>query len=179
MVVEMVELTCAGCGTKFQRPAKEVRRQRKKDPNRDFYCKMPCYGKTAATAHLDGHRPGAAHLDSGNRQDQFSAFRIFLRNARSRKQALDLDLAYLRALWEIQGGRCALSGRPMELPRNTRAWERDSHNPWKPSLDRIDSTKGYVQGNVRFVSMIGNYCKNRFTDTDVIEFCQAVASHHP
>jgi hypothetical protein len=66
----------------------------------------------------------------------------------------------------------------MALPRNTMAFEQDRHNPWKPSLDRIDSTKGYLKGNVRFVTAMANICKGAFPDEDVVAFCKAVAGYH-
>jgi hypothetical protein len=45
-------------------------------------------------------------------------------------------------------------------------------HPFKPSIDRIDSSKEYVLGNVKIVWMIENYCKNTFTDEQVLEFCK-------
>lgn len=45
-------------------------------------------------------------------------------------------------------------------------------HPFKPSIDRIDSSKGYTINNVRICWMIENLCKNTFTDDDVIEFCK-------
>ena len=44
--------------------------------------------------------------------------------------------------------------------------------PFKPSIDRIDNTKGYTKDNVKICWLIENYCKNTFTDEDVIEFCR-------
>jgi hypothetical protein len=43
-------------------------------------------------------------------------------------------------------------------------------------LDRIDHSKGYIEGNVRFVACIANYARNAFTDEDLQEFCEAVVS---
>jgi len=37
-----------------------------------------------------------------------------------------------------------------------------------------DPTRGYVRGNVRFVTLMGNLARNRFSDTDLIAFCEAV-----
>lgn len=45
-------------------------------------------------------------------------------------------------------------------------------NPFNLSLDRIDSSNGYTLGNIRICWLIENYCKNSFTDDDVIEFCK-------
>ena len=45
-------------------------------------------------------------------------------------------------------------------------------NPFKPSLDRIDNSKGYTSDNIKVVWQIENYCKNTYTENDVIEFCK-------
>ena len=50
--------------------------------------------------------------------------------------------------------------------------------PYTASLDRIDSEKGYVKENVRFVAVIANFSKNKFSDEDVIDFCEAVTQVH-
>ena len=46
--------------------------------------------------------------------------------------------------------------------------------PDQASLDRIDNSKGYVKGNVRFVALIYNYARNGFDDEAVLAFCNAV-----
>lgn len=45
-------------------------------------------------------------------------------------------------------------------------------HPFKPSIDRIDSSKGYSIDNVRICWLIENLCKNTFSEEDVIEFCK-------
>jgi len=123
-------------------------------------------------------RGNASVLIADNRQDEYSPFRYFMRKARNRPQRTNLDLRYLKDLWEEQEGRCALSGLPLDLPRNSLAWEQRTGDPWKPSLDRVDSSRGYLKGNVRFVAMIANLAKQRFMDQELVAFCRAVASKH-
>lgn len=42
--------------------------------------------------------------------------------------------------------------------------------PAAASLDRIDSTKGYVKGNVQFVCRAINLAKSTFSDADMKNF---------
>ena len=49
----------------------------------------------------------------------------------------------------------------------------------RASLDRIDNSLGYVKGNVRFISIMANYCRNTFEDKDLMEFCEAVVDNIP
>jgi len=53
---------------------------------------------------------------------------------------------------------------------NYHSWE--GRNPFRPSVDRIDSTKGYVMNNIRITWFIDNLCKNNFTEEDVLKYCK-------
>lgn len=48
--------------------------------------------------------------------------------------------------------------------------------PRRGSIDRIDSSKGYVKGNVHFVCCIVNYAKGRWTLDQFREMCSAISS---
>ena len=173
-----VEVLCGGCGTLFVRSAAEVRRQRKRKPDREFFCSLRCYAVHRGRSNLGPHlaRGNVSVLRADNRQDEFSPFRYFMRKARCRSRGVNLDLPYLKRLWADQEGRCKVSGLPLVLPRNSLEWERRTHDPWKPSLDRIDPTRGYLKGNVRFVSVMANLARQRFTDAEVLVFCRAVVA---
>jgi len=94
---------------------------------------------------------------------------LALIGARKRKKyKVRIDAAYLRCLREKQDNRCALSGVLFD-------------GEIKPSLDRIDNTKGYIDGNVRLITVALNYAKATMTDEQFIAMCRAVvdyADHH-
>lgn len=46
------------------------------------------------------------------------------------------------------------------------------------SLDRIDSTKGYIEGNVRWVNKDYNMLKCDLTDDQLLEMCTTIVKHH-
>jgi len=177
--MQLMELVCAGCGVQFAKPKSEVKRQRRAGRQR-FWCGLACHAKHSGKANLGQNlvRGRPENLDSSNRLDRYSPFRYFLRKARSRGGETDLDLPFLEALWSEQRGRCALSGIAMEMPPSTLAWETQSLDPWKPSLDRIDSARGYLKGNVRFVTVLGNMAKGRYSDADLMRFCRAVVERN-
>jgi hypothetical protein len=178
----LVQMSCAGCGAQFERHSAEMNRHLRRNPERKFYCSRSCYAKNEGKNRL-GPMLGLGRpelLVPGKLTDQYSPFRYFMRKARNRelKDPTDLDLPFLKELWEKQEGRCALSGLRMELPKHATAWGERLNDPWKPSLDRIDSSVGYIKINVRFVTVIANFAKQNFSDEQLFAFCRAVTQHH-
>ena len=76
-------------------------------------------------------------------------------------------------LWKKQKGKCALSGIEMTLTHGTSA----AMNPTKISVDRIDNSQGYVDGNVQLILWQANAAKSVWSNQQLIEMCKAVASH--
>jgi hypothetical protein len=74
----------------------------------------------------------------------------------------DLDI-----LWEEQKGLCALTQQPMST-------DYSANKYIGISLDRIDSNKGYIKGNIQLVTGIVNICKNILNNNDFIELCKKV-----
>jgi hypothetical protein len=93
-----------------------------------------------------------------------------------KKHDFNIDLKYLEYLWKKQKGICPFTGNKMRVITNKIS--KEPRTPYDASLDRIDNDKGYVKGNLRFISLMANYGLNRFTDYDLIEFCQEVSLNH-
>lgn len=93
-----------------------------------------------------------------------------LTNARNRSQkksfAFDLTREWCEQNWT---GACSLSGLPFQFGTQT-------HFPFSPSIDRIDSSKGYTQNNCRFVLFAVNSFKGTGTDDQMIEIARAIVS---
>ena len=77
----------------------------------------------------------------------------------------DLEFEHLADLLIQQDFKCALTGIPLDAMNI-------SNNA---SLDRIDSSKGYVMGNVQWVVSEINMMKQQYTQERFIELCCAVA----
>jgi hypothetical protein len=93
-----------------------------------------------------------------------------------KKFDFDLDLPYLKTLWEKQKGICPYSKVPMLLFPTL---HKTKFKPTAASLDRIDSNRGYVKGNVEFVCLSINYAKNRFDRNEFIEFISNINQFTP
>lgn len=90
-----------------------------------------------------------------------------LNHATKRKQHLgfDIDLVYLCQLYAQQQGRCALSG--VEMTYSAGAGRVNTNI----SIDRIDSSVGYVRGNVQFVCDVVNRMKQDLSQIDLMLWC--------
>lgn len=168
-----IKLTCPVCEQGFERRRAEYNRSQKL--GRPSYCSRKC-GAYANKENLGENLGNTEFLLKGgdNRSDEFTKFKWFMRCVRRRRKEHNIDLPYLKQIWEEQKGVCPLTGWKLELPRHASDWKTKDNKIQRASLDRIDSNKGYVKGNVRFISVMANYCKNQFTDEDVILFCEAV-----
>lgn len=104
-------------------------------------------------------------------------FNHFKNTAKRRDIEFSVTLNYLWNLYEKQNGACALSGLPISLPTHTGIGGAET-SANSASLDRIDSSKGYVEGNVQWVHKIANIAKNDLSQEGFIALCHAVASQH-
>ncbi len=115
----------------------------------------------------------------GNRRDKYSPFRqhhkLARRRVKSNGRECNITLEYLKELWEKQSGRCPYTGWKLDNLQTTSDWNSNILNPKTASLDRIDSRKGYVFGNVQFVSVMANYAKRDFLEEELLRFCEAVS----
>lgn len=85
------------------------------------------------------------------------------------RSQFDIDRKYIVDLVEIQNNKCAVSGMNLE-------WEY--HSPRKVSIDRIDSTKGYIKDNIRLVCKQVNYGISNFSIDDFYIMCKSVVEHN-
>jgi len=74
-------------------------------------------------------------------------------------------------IWTQQNGLCKYSGVPLTYRPHQRASGENT-----ASLDRIDSSKGYVKGNIQFVHKRISFMKNDMTEDVFIEWCRKVFS---
>jgi len=95
------------------------------------------------------------------------------KRAISRLMDFDLTIEYLSDLFDKQEGKCALSGRPIYFSE-ARKYKLET----SASLDRIDNNKGYIKGNVQFVSKQLNFAKHKMDQADFIQLCKDVIKTH-
>lgn len=92
----------------------------------------------------------------------------------AKKRGLELGVTkeYLWELFLKQEKKCALTGEPLKFHSR---W--DAHDG-TASLDRIDSDKGYVVGNVQWVHQDVNYMKQDFSTKYFLSLCEKICKHN-
>lgn len=78
---------------------------------------------------------------------------------------LEVEVDFLEFLWEQQNGKCALTGVEMTYKFGSL---------FAASPDRIDSSVGYVIGNIQLVCKAVNIAKGSASDADLKEWIEAV-----
>lgn len=98
--------------------------------------------------------------------------------AKQRNLEFSVSKEYLWNLYQQQNGKCALSGITLDLTKNFANILRKTGQYVSASIDRIDSTRGYVEGNVQWVHKDINQIKHKFGQEVFIKMCKLVAKTH-
>jgi hypothetical protein len=93
-------------------------------------------------------------------------------------QPVEVDLDYLYEVGSSQDFFCALTGNELEFTRGGSHWLGKWCNPQSCTIDRIDSSKGYVEGNIQLITWKANCLKQHLNNEEFIEFCKDVAFEH-
>lgn len=108
------------------------------------------------------------------RKTKEGALKELIKSARSRAKqksmAFDLDYDWLCGLFDSQGGKCKVTGLPLDFETNS---DYNKINPRAPSLDRIDTNRGYTKENVRLVCAQVNLAINWWGIEKFYEMCYA------
>lgn len=111
----------------------------------------------------------------GYKDIPLSYYHSILKSAKKRKLEFLVSIEYLWKLFISQNNKCALSSEDIWFGSGN--WYYDKRLETTASLDRIDSSKGYVEGNVQWVHKDINIMKNNYDQLRFIDLCKKVASH--
>jgi len=88
-----------------------------------------------------------------------------------RSTDVSIDAQYLIDLWGIQKGICALTGEHLTYLSG------EGRILTNGSVDRIDPSRGYEDGNIRWVCLQANVMKYTLTDEELKLWCQKLLYH--
>ena len=140
-------VNCQQCGKEFNKQLHQIKNR----PS--HFCSHTCH-------------------DISQRGDRFISFLNKIKN-RCKANNIECNISeqYLEELWNRQSGSCYLTGEPLDLGYNNRSKNRTA------SVDRIDSTKGYIEGNVCWVLKDLNMMKQGYSLEYFIGLCRKVVKH--
>lgn len=98
------------------------------------------------------------------------------RGRRTKSFEFDLTIEYLWELFLKQDRKCAFTGEILTFGTTACVKNAEQREP-TASLDRIDSSVGYVVGNVQWIHKTLNKMKQDIPDADFIALCKKVAAH--
>lgn len=146
--------TCAECGTERNDSISTLR----KAGNRTCTCNRI--------------RPGAGEHPKTQRYRQTAVGRAAQLQSNARRRAegkgVPFDLDRLDLIERIAAGRCEVTGTPFDMTTN------GGLNPWSPSLDRKDNSKGYTPDNVQVVVSAYNIAKGPWGDDVLLRLARAI-----
>lgn len=152
-----IDLICPICDKSFKKRVGDYNRSIKFENN--IYCSKKCAA-------------------SGRKKDPIDVGikKLFLSISwkKTPNNSTRITYEYLRTLWDKQNGKCSISKNSM-LVNN---WNKNNKSQYSASIDRIDNSIGYIEGNIRLVCQIINLGMNEFTDEDFLTFCKAVAEYN-
>lgn len=106
------------------------------------------------------------------------AWRGYKNGALTRNLEFDVDIEYIWELYISQKGICKLSGVPIEINQEIGNLNRYGSQRGTASLDRIDSKRGYIKGNLQWVHKDINRLKSNWPEEQFVKMCKQVAEYN-
>lgn len=169
-----VTLKCDTCEKEFIRDAYEAAKNAR--IGRKTYCSRSCSGRSKVNLKRISKigrlwTTETSQKLSNNKRDEYTDFRTLYSRMKLRNKKIDVTLADLKDIWSHQNEECVYSKVKLTLP----TWKRNSISKFRlASIDRIDSSKGYIKGNIQFISATCNYAKNEMSHEEMLEFCKLI-----
>lgn len=101
-----------------------------------------------------------------------TTFNKLKKQAYKRKLAFSITMEYIGDLFEKQKKKCALTGELLTLKKTVKDQTQTA------SLDRKNSSMGYIEGNVQWVHKDINRMKSNFSEERFVNSCQKIVEHN-
>lgn len=150
-----------------------------KDKTKKFGVGSICKPCASKTAH-EYYKKNSTHIKKRvseysksylpkQHRDVISRLKNLCTKAKNRTKEFNLVDLDLLDLWDKQDGRCAYTKLPLLATAN-------QFNT--VSLDRVDSSKGYVVGNIQLVCAAINKMKQEYSEEMFVLFCLLVTQNN-
>lgn len=119
-----------------------------------------------------------SHHQVGNRSPywkghgEISGYRFRKTQDRASKKGIEFNIT-IEQMWDLflkQERKCSLSGKVLTFGAKAKDYGT-------ASLDRIDSSKGYVMGNLQWVHKTINKMKTNLDQEEFLQMCELITEH--
>ena len=107
----------------------------------------------------------------GGRYISLTLYSRWQKSAIKRNIPWCINMQYLDTLLEKQKFKCAFTGDDLTFDRACR-------HDGNASLDRTDSSQGYIEGNVLFSTKIVNIAKQSLSYSEFVDMCIRITQNH-
>jgi hypothetical protein len=134
---------------------------------RDYTCKE-CSKKLKKSEYLYKRKHKLKYLNTLE-----GYLKSTIQHAKSRKKHIfDIDYEYVLKIYNNQKGKCRYTKQIMTFQLG------NGKIATNLSLDRINSNKGYIKGNVQLVCNIVNLMKTNSKEEDFINLCKLIVNNN-
>jgi hypothetical protein len=95
---------------------------------------------------------------------------VYKRRKKNPKFEMEIDMHYAWQKFLEQNGKCNYTGLKLQFPDT-------GSLGGTASLDRIDSSKGYIKDNIQWVHAVVNNMKSDLDSKDFKNYCKLVTKH--
>jgi len=134
-----------------------------------YECKL-CYNKKSRAKD----RVVIRTKEKARYEDPKFRFTFLVRNAKQRAKEkgfdFEIDKEFVEHLYEKQNKVCAVTNRPFVFETNG----VENRHMYSPSIDRVDSSKGYTKDNIQLVTYHYNLAKSVYTHEDLLQMLKDI-----
>lgn len=121
-----------------------------------------CFYRSSGSKH---------HNWKGYEDISLSLWNSIKSGAKERDIDFSIDIEYAWGIYLNQNRKCAYTGIDIYFSSNI------NHQRGNASLDRIDSSKGYIKGNVQWIHKDINRMKNDFSEEVFLSYCKKITEN--
>jgi hypothetical protein len=126
---------------------------------------------TKSCGCLRFRRGSASHRYNGVGEITGSYVNNISMAAKNTGKEWNVSKEYLSNLYELQEHKCVLSGLSISFGNRYLKVETTA------SLDRIDNSKGYVEGNLQWIHKEINKMRGKLPVSEFLGFCKSITEH--
>jgi hypothetical protein len=138
------------------------------EPKYNSWCKS-CVKEKMSSYHARTWGPDKLQFSAMKRAANVRSYLSYLRAKAVKRSGSCISTDNLEELWLLQNGMCAITGWPLTMSLGSGVVSTNA------SIDRIDSSIGYISGNVQLVCRAANIAKSNLSMEVFISLCRAAA----